>query len=75
MNSQVKKAIVKKTIAAFGGAAALTVLAGCGAGNPATGAHAPTTIAPPSSTAPAHPQHNNNPRAVPEVGCIVGANC
>lgn len=62
----------KRAIAAFGGAAALTVLVGCGAGLPASGAPAAPTLPTSTSAAPPPP---TSPQRAPDSGCISGANC
>lgn len=71
----------RKAIATLGGAAALTILSGCGAQMPASGAPAaptvPTTSSPapppPAPPSPAPPPGSQG--QVPASGCVVGANC
>ncbi|BBZ72453.1 hypothetical protein [Mycobacterium paraseoulense] len=66
------KSQARKAFAALGGAAALTVLVGCGADTSSIGAPAVPTMATSSSPAPPPPSH---PARVPDSGCIAGANC
>lgn len=70
------KSQAKKAIATLGGAAALTILSGCGAQMPASGAPAAPTV--PTTSSPAPPPPAPPPTrsgSVPESGCIAGANC
>lgn len=73
------KTQARRAIATLGGAAALTILSGCGAQMPASGAPAAPTVPTTSSPAPPAPPSPTPPPGssghVPASGCVVGANC